>query len=74
MMGLDVARAARVAVVVPGAADPLALLEQHEVAKARLPQPDRHAQAPGTRPDDRDPQSSRGLLRCAHLPVPPDLL
>ena len=72
-MRLDITGATRVAVVVPGAADALTLLEQDEVLEARLLQPNRHAQTAGSRPNDRDPQASRPVLRCAHAPSPPIL-
>src|SRR5262249_10197396 len=52
---LDVDRGAGIAVVVPGAADAVALLEDHEVVETRAPQLDRGAEPTGPRADDRDP-------------------
>ena len=63
----DVAGAARIAVVVPGAADAAPLLEQDEVLEAGLLQPDGHAQPAGSGSDDRDAQSTWGSRGIAHL-------
>jgi AcrR family transcriptional regulator len=50
----DVALAARVGVVAPGAADLVAALEHHEVVHAGLLELDRHAEAGEAAADDRD--------------------
>ena len=53
-MRRDVAAAARIGVVAPGAADVAGALEEHEVLLALLPEPDRHPEARETGADDRD--------------------
>ena len=55
-MRLDVAGAARVAVVVPGPADRLAFVDDDKVLEAGLLESDAHAQAAGTRTNNRDSQ------------------
>ena len=54
-MRLDVAGAARVGVVPPGAADVLGLLQDDEVVDAGLLQLDRHAEPGEPGADDDDP-------------------
>jgi hypothetical protein len=53
-MGVDVAGAAGVAVVAPGAADGIGALEHHEIVHALLTQADGEAEAAEPAPDDHD--------------------
>ena len=55
-MRRDVAGAARLAVVVPGAAHAAGLLEDLELLEASALEVDPHAETAGSGPDDRDAQ------------------
>src|SRR5580704_10926753 len=61
----NVAGAAGVSVVPPGAADRGGALQDDEIGPARLAQPDARAQAADAGPDDRDPHVFR--QRAGHL-------
>ena len=68
-MGGDVAGGARVGVVLPDAADPLALLEDGDVLVALALQHRRGADAAEAAADDRDGRPARSYAEALHAEV-----